>query len=57
MSAASAIRRAAFLAGQGTLTEPQLREWACELDPSLKPWLTDRLPADTLLMVAVVRED
>ncbi len=45
-------KRAAFLAGEGTLTVAQVQEWAVELSDSTFADLTDD---DTPLMVSVVR--
>lgn len=48
-------RRAAFLAGEGTLTAQEVREWAAELRPlrGLPPLPSGMSPTEAL-MVAVV---
>jgi len=48
-------RRAAFLAGEGTLTAQEVREWAKELEPARPlPSLPLAMLEDEPLMVSVV---
>lgn len=48
-------RRSAFLAGEGTLTAREVREWAGELDPArMMPPLPVGMSDDEPLMVSVV---
>ena len=54
MSPSTAEERAAFLAGQGTLTAAQVWTWARELDPRLLIFPDSGLPPEEPLMVHVV---
>jgi hypothetical protein len=58
MRTSTARERAAFLAGQGTLTADQCWTWARELDPTIMgPWDPVFPPEEPLMVHVLPRED